>query len=482
MVRRAVLHLVRLIKGALASDGIVYRFESGHSERAVRVAERSPLVMLAVLLGLLVIFPSRAWLVIMVAVLLVSMASFWWAVQSAQRVGLERQLRHTWSQVGDYLEESFLLTNSFSLPVVAVEIEDESTLPGYNASTVRTIGGRASDQWSKKAVSTQRGIFHLGPTTLRMGDPLGIFEVTCRYSQAREVMVAPPVLPGLTVVAPSGGGHGATTSRQRNLIETGIIGGVRDYHPGDPVRHIHWPLSSRHQNLLVKDFDDEKGGDIWLALDLDQTVHIGQGQESTLEYAIIWTASWAWHLLKQGKGVGLYTSVPERIVIPPARGTAQINRILRALAPLNAEANVRLSSLLREIRPFLAHGHSMIVITPSAAADWPIELAQPDLRAAVKGVILLDAETFKQDTLESGLETVTREGTDEDQDLATIADSEKVGWLRAMLARMGIPVHLVQHQKTLDARPSTPGSGNWGYIVTPWGRVVVRSSPAEVNS
>lgn len=481
MLRRAALRVVSFIKGVLGGDGIVYRCQVDQSERTVRVSERAPLAALVVLLALLALFPARAWLVTVVAVALLSGVSLWWAVQSARLVGFQRSLRHTWTQVGDYLEENFLLENTFWLPLLAVEIEDESDLPGYNASTVRAAGGHSSNQWSRKAISTRRGIFRLGPTTLRMGDPLGIFEVTCRYSQAHEVMVAPPVLYGLGVIAPSGGGHGATASRQRNLIETGIIGGVRGYHPGDPVRRIHWPLSARHHNLLVKDFDDEKGGDIWLALDLDAAVHTGQGQESTLEYAIIWAASWAWHLLKQGKGVGLYTSAPERIVIPPAGGTAQINRILRALAPLGAQAGIGLSALLREVRPFLAHGHSLVAITPSSAADWPVELAQPDLRAAVKGVVLLDAETFKQKIPDIAQENLAEEVAEGDQPPVSASDGENLGWLRAMLARMGVPVYLVQHQKLLDARPSAPGSGDWGYIVTPWGRVVVRSAPAEVK-
>lgn len=483
MLHQAASSLASFITSFFVGDKIIYRRHTSDSECAVHVTERAPLIVLMVLLALLAIFPSRAWLVVFVAAVLLSGVSFWWAVQSARLVSFSRHLRHTWAQVGDRLEENFLLQNRFMLPVLAAEIDDESNLPGYNASTVRSVDGRSFDQWSKKAISHRRGVFRLGPTTVRIGDPLGIFEVIIRYPQAREIMVAPPVLHGLSVVAPSGGGHGATVSRQRNLIETGIIGGVRDYHPGDPVRRIHWPLSTRHQSFLVKEFDDEKGGDIWLVLDLDGAVHVGQGQESTLEYAIIWAASWAWHLLKQGKGVGLFTSTPERVIIPPASGTAQTNRILRALAPLSAHAEIPMSALLHEVRPFLAHSHSLIVITPSMAADWPVELAQPDLRTAVKGAVLLDAESFRQEppgiTQEVALPGEETDGEPEPP-IPSLGD-ERMGWLRAMLAGMGVPVHLVQHQKSLDARPSAPGGGDWDYIVTPWGRVVVRSSPAEVK-
>src|SRR5512138_3426631 len=124
MLRRTALRLVSFIKAFVVGDGIIYRCQVEQSERVVRVNERAPLAVLIVLLGALAIFPSRTWLVTVVAVALLSGASLWWTVQSARLVNFRRHLRHTWSQVGDYLEESFLLENNFLLPIVAVEIED----------------------------------------------------------------------------------------------------------------------------------------------------------------------------------------------------------------------------------------------------------------------------------------------------------------------------------------------------------------------
>lgn len=31
--------------------------------------------------------------------------------------------------------------------------------------------------------------------------------------------------------------------------------GLRDYHPGDPIRHVAWKASARHDHLLVREFD-----------------------------------------------------------------------------------------------------------------------------------------------------------------------------------------------------------------------------------
>ncbi|MBN1312888.1 MAG: DUF58 domain-containing protein [Anaerolineae bacterium] len=481
MLRRLSALRSHLAKHIPLTGGVIYHYRGNKHESFVRLAERTPLLILLALIALLIVFPARVWGIALVGICLMVGICTWWAIQGARLTSFSRQLLHTWAQVGDRLEETFILQNDFWLPLLAAEITDHANLPGYNASTVRSISGNQSDRWSQKAISSRRGVFQLGPTTIRFGDPLGIFEVTCDYPQTHEILVVPPILHHLDIPPPSGGGQGVAVSRQRNLVETGIIGGVRDYQPGDPFRRIHWPLSMRHQDFLVKEFDNEKGGNIWLVLDLDQAVHVGEGQESTLEYAIIWAASWAWHLLKQGKGVGLFTFGSERIVVPPASGTAQLNNVLRALAPLDTQVELPLSYLLHEVKPFMSSGHSLVVFTPSAAPEWPLELMRLNLATAVKGVVLLDAVTFLQGSSEvmDGTHQKIPDKASEEPILYT--SQEQVVWLRAMLSRIGIPIHLVQHQPSLDARPSAPGGGDWDYLVTPWGKVIVRSAPAQVK-
>ena len=453
------------LRAAARGDLVLYRHRAADSESAVRAAGLSPFGALAVALLLSILLPSRVWPVLAVTLAVLIAICLGWAVAGARRVMLTRQLRYTWVQVGDRLEEIFTLYNALPVPIVCAEIADHSNLPGYDASTVRSVGGQSLEKWHQKAISQQRGVFHLGPTTLRFGDPLGLFEVTCEYSYSREVLVFPPILHDLSVPVPAGGGQGAAASRLRHLAETPALSSVRDYHPGDPIRRIHWPLSLRHQTLLIKEFDDEKGGDVWLALDLDPAVHAGQGPLSTAEYAIVWTASWAWHLLRQGKGVGLYTRGPEPIVVQPRTGTAHLWAILRALAPLDARAGLPLAGLLQEVRPLVARGHSLIIVTPSCSPDWPAALLMPRLRSAARGVVLLDADAFRQ---ASG-------GAD------AASTTSGLAGVRSLLAGLGLPVTLVRPGDGLGARPAAAGTGDFEYVTTPWGRVIVRAAPAEVH-
>lgn len=43
---------------------------------------------------------------------------------------------------------------------------------------------------------------------------------------------------------------------------------IREYIPGDKLNHIHWKLSSKCEQLMVKEFQTEEGGSIFLACEL----------------------------------------------------------------------------------------------------------------------------------------------------------------------------------------------------------------------
>jgi uncharacterized protein (DUF58 family) len=491
-VRQTLARVRTNIQGWSSADRVLYRYQGDDRSVELRAPVRWPFLMLLVLAALMIALPARIWVVTFSGLAVALGASTLWALLSARRVRFARRVRHAWTQVGDRLEEVLTLDNDSPLPLLAAEIIDHSDLPGYTIGGIRAIEGSCHGQWREVGISRRRGLFRLGPTTLRFGDPLGLFTITCHYPYSREVLVFPPVLDDLDLAAPSGGGHGAALSRRRSLDETAAIGGVRDYVPGDPIRRIHWPLTARHQMFLVKEFDREMGGDTWIVLDLQEAVQAGQDEQSTIEYGVIWAASWAWRLLREGKGVGLFMYAPARTLIAPVRGTGHLWTLLRALAPAEAETPIPLAELLREIRPTVQRGDALVIITPSLAQDWPERLVQPGLQMVSKQVLLLDAETFRREDLAA--ETVGAPATSGClvgaqgqaqgrplQESPSDAGGASAAGMRSLLLSMGVRTHLIQRRERLSARPAAPGAGDWEMATTPWGSVVVRSRPAEVR-
>ncbi len=456
LLRSAGDFIERVIKGEL----VVTRFRSPTSDVYIEFICPPPLLIFLAVLILELIWPSRAWVIMLSGLAAVLTVGYTWALNSARRVSLLREMVYGWMQVGDLLEESLTLRNKSVFPVLAMEIEDLSNVPGYDISGVGSITSEGNHSWRRKAVSQQRGKFHLGPTISRITDPLGLFRVTCHYKDQRDVLVLPPVMQELGFTLPSGGGLGRVSSRDRSFRETMAIGGVRDYVPGDPIRRIHWPLSVRHQHLLIKEFDIERGTDVWLVPDLDREVQVGEGANSTLETSVVWTTSWAWYLIRQGKGVGLYTYGPERIVIPPATGSDQLWTIMQILAQVDTCSGHPVAAVLQELRPFIRRGHSIVVITPSLSADWPPMLSQTTVEKAAHAAVLLDPESFRSETGE--------------------APSPSIDAMLKQLARLGIAAHVVHRQEQLELQLTGESGGNWEMKTTPWGKVIVDSRPTKV--
>lgn len=101
---------------------------------------RLPLFCTLFLLVLVLLVPSRIWLAGLILLGGVQGVAYIWASQLSRHLVASRQLRYAWVQVGDVLEEIFVLDNGTFLPALWVELRDLSNLPGYSGSTVRGVG------------------------------------------------------------------------------------------------------------------------------------------------------------------------------------------------------------------------------------------------------------------------------------------------------------------------------------------------------
>jgi uncharacterized protein (DUF58 family) len=156
---------------------------------------------------------------------------------------------------------------------------------------------------------------------------------------------------------------------------------------------------------MVKTFDLEPSGDLWIVLDMDEAVQAGQEEESTEEYGVILASSLADRVLRQNRAVGLvaYGTQPGNgdgglqplpTIVMPQKGEAQRWRILEALATVRAGGNWPLEQVLGEMNRNLGRGMTLVVITPSCDPAWLAGLLPPMRRGVAPSVVLLDAGSF----------------------------------------------------------------------------------------
>ncbi|WP_426246195.1 DUF58 domain-containing protein [Nocardioides sp. LHG3406-4] len=109
----------------------------------------------------------------------------------------------------------------------------------------------------------RRGVIPVGPATTRRGDPLGLFSRDVTWTPVREVLVRPPLLPLESL--------GAGLLRDLEGVSTDAVSqsdlafhALREYVPGDDLRHIHWRSSAKvmastgESSLLVRQYLDTR--------------------------------------------------------------------------------------------------------------------------------------------------------------------------------------------------------------------------------
>lgn len=114
---------------------------------------------------------------------------------------------------------------------------------------------------------TRRGVVTAQAMTFSCARPLGLAVAERRYGEPTELLVLPP-LGELTGPLRELGWEGRR-EEQRPIARRGTGAEtlyLRAWHPGDSMRRIHWRASARTGELMIREFEDERGGMLVVAL------------------------------------------------------------------------------------------------------------------------------------------------------------------------------------------------------------------------
>lgn len=196
-----------------------------------------------------------------------------------------------------------------------VEIEcrfagEQRTRPSLRArwsgvETAFSLHAAAAPVVSLHLPTERRGWLTPGRLRLWTEQPFGMFTVWSWLNPDVSVLVYPALEETPPALPQHNGLQGA-----RLLAGNGDeYSGLRDYHVGDPPRHIAWKASARHDKLLVRENEMTVGDD----LELDYASIIGLDRESRIRRLSAWVnmadAAMATYVLslpneRLGPGVG----------------------------------------------------------------------------------------------------------------------------------------------------------------------------------
>jgi len=109
--------------------------------------------------------------------------------------------------------------------------------------------------------------------------------------------------------------------------------GYRQYQPGDDASLIDWRASIRSRKLLVKELNEEKNLNIFVMLDVSDTMLFGTTEKLKAEYAAELVSSLSFAALRSGENVSLSMfSDKIRKFVELKQGTNSHGLLMKALA------------------------------------------------------------------------------------------------------------------------------------------------------
>jgi uncharacterized protein (DUF58 family) len=364
----------------------------GFTDKSERQLNVRLLPVFVVLLAILYVLTRyRGWLVFLIGTAGVWLLAFLWVYSLEHGLSIERKIHLAWANVGDSVPEQLMVVNKSRFPAVWVEIADEVDTWVAPIRLVSDVGPRITRRRHPSHLFKRRGLYTLGPTRLRTGDPFGIYSLTLHDQHSSTILVTPPQLPLTQLRIAPGGWAGDHQRRRSALVREISDAGVRNYVPGDSLRQIHWHASAHHDTLIVRKLEAATSEDWWIFVDFEATAQAGTGQDSTLELSIVLAASLATRGMKEHRRVGLAMVGPKLTWLEPRSDPAHRWRILRALAM--AEAGDRsLADLMALGQGRAVQTATLIAITPTTNPAWVATAGLPGRDSRITALLVNPGE------------------------------------------------------------------------------------------
>ena len=136
-----------------------------------------------------------------------------------------------------------------------------------------TLAARGTHVEELVVPAERRGVVTVGPVLYRRTDPVGLFSRRVRWAEAVELLVRPATvdLAGLPVgqIRDLEG----VPSDQMSMSDLAFHA-LREYVPGDDLRHVHWRSSARAGQLLVRQYHDTRRTSVLLLVDTRRRAYV----------------------------------------------------------------------------------------------------------------------------------------------------------------------------------------------------------------
>ena len=224
-------------------------------------------------------------------------------------------------------------------------------------------GGRRRRLAYRTACSRLWGVYAVGPLSLGVSDPLGLFSPRRSVPEIEPFDVFPRVHPVSLERLGSRASFAPSDPTAARAGQSAAYLGVRDFRPGDDVRRVHWPATARRGFPMVKEFEVDLTPYFTLFLDLERAHRAGTGQKSTLEYVVRTAACLLASAARRGDLVQAFGEHARPLLVPPGRGELHLAHALDHLIRVRQDGVIPLLDMVERQMASLPMGSTAALLS-----------------------------------------------------------------------------------------------------------------------
>ena len=214
----------------------------------------------------------------------------------------------------------------------------------------------------------ERGRYRFGKVTLSTRFPCGFFRSMVELNVVDEMIVLPTI--GTLATGWMTRQHDASETmmrrRHRPSRVTGEFLGVRGWQHGDTKRWVHWRASARHDQLVVRQYEQHQNHDAAILLDLFCPAEKASQLADDTELAVSFAATLASDIIRRGGCNLTFGAFQESAEIYHGpSNTVLLDQVLDRLAVLRMTQTDCLADMLTEALASTEPNADLILISPA---------------------------------------------------------------------------------------------------------------------
>lgn len=342
----------------------------------------------------------------------------------SRKIQVEREMPST-AVEGSHVSSHLKLRNLG--PLIGPIITPEESSPPWVRPIVHSMKFINSDTLQQEFEVLRRGLYRIGPVTIRVTDPLGLVTFQRRIPCYSSLIVYPSPLYGFDGFQ-GGVSEGYLDHPTRRRGESPDFLSTREYRPGDALYRIHWPSTARLRRYIVVEREEIADKTWVVALDLTRGTEKGIPPHTTLDVACRAISALLEEARLHQSAVALIAEGEQDLSLPLGFGQTHFYRIMEALARARSNCPKPFSKVLQEHLPHFKTG--LLFFFSSNPEEEIFEAIAPWLVRGRKAIGIL---VYKRDEIPETIKYFAQEAEQRGVEILFVATPKASHGIRANL-------------------------------------------------